>query len=134
MAIIEDSGSLNEKFTICKNCGTKIPSGTIGCPACGNGAIPRLKLVGKNGQLSSLVDLDFGNALASKVCGDEAKYFNNINFLLKLKNDKWTVKQYPKTKNKVFLNGSEVLEESEIHSGYKISLNNKAAFIDVSFV
>ena len=136
MAIIEDGGmpETDEHSEICKSCGTKIPEGMVGCPACGAGAIPKLKLVGKDGELSSLVDLDFGRAFASKLCGDESKYFDNINFFLKRRDDKWMLKPMTRAKNKVFLNSSEVLEESEIHSGDRISLNDKAAFIDVSLV
>ena len=51
----------------CPNCGTEIPNGSNGCPACGYGALPKLKLVGESGELSTAIDLSFGKQFAEKV-------------------------------------------------------------------
>ena len=118
----------------CLQCGTEVPDGANGCPACGYGASVKLKLTGKAGELSTAVGLEFGKTLAAKVVGDEAKYMDDIQFILKLHDDKWLVKPYPRVKNTVFLNGAQLAAESELSDGDKLSLAGKAAFIDVNYI
>lgn len=119
---------------VCAQCGTEIPDGANGCPACGYGSSVKLKLSGKGGELSTAVELEFGKALAAKVVGDEARFMDDVQFILKLHDDKWQIKPYPRVKNPVFLNGAQLTAESALADGDKLSLAGKAAFIDVNYI
>ena len=119
---------------ICKQCGTEIPLDSNGCPACGWGAASKLKLIGECGELSTAIDIEFGKTLGAKVCGADAKYMDDIQFCLKFHDDRWSIKPWPRVKNPVFVNGVEILTETPLNTGDKISLKNKAAFIDVSCI
>ena len=119
---------------ICKQCGTEIPPESNGCPACGWGASTKLKLVGEAGELSTTIALKFGKTLASKVVGEDSKFMDDIQFSLRVDDEKWYLKPYPRIKNPVFINDSEVTSEIEITTGDRISLKGKAAFIDVSCI
>ena len=111
-------------------------SGTIvnGCPACGYGATTKLSLVGSAGTLSTSIDLSFGKSLAKKVCGDESRFMDDIQCLIKLRDDEWRIKPYPRTKNQMFLNGSPLEVESVLSDGDRLSLKDKAAFMNVSII
>lgn len=121
---------------ICSNCGTEIPAGSNGCPACGFGALPKLKLVGESGELSTAIDLTFGKTFAGKICGDAAKYMNDVQFYLKFKDEKWFIKPYPRTTNATFLDGNKLEEGKtvELHDLAKISLKNNVAEIEVQYI
>lgn len=119
---------------ICKQCGTEIPAGSNGCPACGFGASVKLKLVGEAGEISTAIDLQFGKTLAERVVGTDSRFMDDVQFFLKTSDDKWYLKPYPRTKNPVFINGAEVTSETEIVQGDKISLKGKAAFMDVNCI
>lgn len=118
----------------CKQCGTEIPADSNGCPACGYGSLVKLKLIGESGELSTAIDLEFGKTLAAKVCGADAKYMDDIQFFLKIRDDSWSIKPFPRVKNPVFINDSELLEETILNTGDRISLKDKAAFIDVNCI
>jgi len=118
----------------CSQCGTEIPPGANGCPACGFGAATKLKLVGASGELSTAIDLQFTKAMGSRICGPDAKFMDDVQFFLKTRDEKWFIKPYPRVKNPVYLNGSEISSEVELSTGDKISLKDKAAFIDVSCI
>ena len=119
---------------ICIKCGTEIPPGSNGCPACGFGSAVKLKLVGEAGELSTAIDLQFGKALASKVVGVDSKFMDDVQFSLKTRDEKWFLKPWPRVKNPVYVNGAEISSEVELNTGDKISLKGKAAFMDVSCV
>lgn len=118
----------------CKQCGTEILADSNGCPACGYGSLVKLKLIGESGELSTAIDLEFGKTLAAKVCGADAKYMDDIQFFLKIRDDSWSIKPFPRVKNPVFINGSELFEETILNTGDRISLKDKAAFIDVNCI
>lgn len=115
----------------CHQCGTEYPIGSNGCPACGYGAKTKIFLSGQSGELSSSIDIEFGKNTASRIVGDDAKYMDDIQFYLKVKDEQWTIKPHPRQKNPTFLNGSPLNVESVLNDGDKLSLKDKAAFIDV---
>jgi hypothetical protein len=118
----------------CSQCGTEILPGSNGCPACGYGARTKIMLSGKLGILSSTIDLEFGKTAGQKVVGDDAKYMEDLQFFLKVRDDQWLIKPHPRQKNPVFLNGSQLMSESVLNDGDKLSLKDKAAFIDVKII
>ena len=117
---------------ICSQCGTEIPTDSNGCPACGFGSVVKLKLVGESGELSTIIDLKFGKTLASKVVGSDSRFMDDIQFSLKTRDEKWFLKPWPRIKNPVYVNGVEIFSEIEIVTGDRISLKEKAAFMNVS--
>ena len=60
----------------CPNCGTEIPEGTRGCPACGAGSIARIGLTGSAGSMSSGVDIVIGRIHAGRICGEDARFMD----------------------------------------------------------
>jgi len=118
----------------CSQCGTEILPGSNGCPACGYGARTKIMLSGKLGILSSTIDLEFGKTAGQKVVGEDAKYMEDLQFFLKVRDDQWLIKPHPRQKNPVFLNGSQLMSESVLNDGDKLSLKDKAAFIDVKII
>lgn len=121
-------------MAICSQCGTEILPGSNGCPACGYGARTKIMLSGKLGILSSTIDLEFGKTAGQKVVGEDAKYMEDLQFFLKVRDDQWLIKPHPRQKNPVFLNGSQLMSESVLSDGDKLSLKDKAAFIDVKII
>ena len=121
-------------MAICSQCGTEILPGSNGCPACGYGARTKIMLSGKLGILSSTIDLEFGKTAGQKVVGEDAKYMEDLQFFLKVRDDQWLIKPHPRQKNPVFLNGSQLMSESVLNDGDKLSLKDKAAFIDVKII
>lgn len=119
---------------ICHQCGTEIPTGSNGCPACGFGSKVKLILSGKAGELSAAVDLEFGKTLGSKVIGDDSRFMDDTQFYLKVRDEKWYIKPFPRQKNPVFINGNQVTQEIELSDGDKLSLKDKAGFIDVKYI
>ena len=117
----------------CSQCGTEIPAGCNGCPACGWGAVPKITLSGSEGSLSSAIDLEFGKSLAGKVVGEDAKYMDDIQFFLNLRGDTWYVKPHPRLRNPVWLNGTQLDTESPLSDGDELSLKGKAGFIKVNY-
>ena len=115
----------------CSQCGTEILPGSNGCPACGYGARTKIMLSGSLGMLSSTIDLEFGKAAGQKVVGEDAKYMEDLQFFLKVRDDQWLIKPHPRQKNPVFLNDSQLMAETVLNDGDKLSLKGKAAFIDV---
>ena len=115
----------------CSQCGTGLLPGFNGCPACGYGARTKIMLCGSVGMLSSTIDLEFGKTAGQKIVGEDAKYMEDLQFFLKVRDDKWLIKPHPRQKNPVFLNGSQLMSESVLNDGDKLSLKDKAAFIDV---
>lgn len=118
----------------CPQCGTEIPEGSNGCQACGWGAMVKLQLSGKAGSLTTAINLNIGKALAVKVVGDESRFMDDTQFMIKVHDERWFIKPYPRVKNPVYVNSTELTCESELNDGDKISLKGKAAFIDVKFV
>ena len=118
----------------CDRCGTEYPDTENGCPACGYGSAAKLLLRGSAGEISTAIDLDFGKVLGSKVVGDDSKYMDDIQFMLRFKDDKWYVKPYPRVKNPLYVNGSPLAGETELSDGDRLSLKDKAGFIDVTYV
>ena len=121
-------------MAICSQCGTEILPGSNGCPACGYGARTKIMLSGQLGILSSTIDLEFGKTAGQKVVGEDAKYMEDLQFFLKVRDDQWLIKPHPRQKNPVFLNGSQLMSESVLNDGDKLSLKDKAAFIDVKII
>lgn len=119
---------------ICRQCGTEIPLGSNGCPACGFGSSVKLKLIGSAGEISTAIDLKIGKTLASKIVGDDSRFMDDVQFFLKTRDDKWFLKPYPRIKNPIFINGTEVTGEVELTSGDRISLKEKVAFMNVSCI
>lgn len=117
----------------CSQCGTEIPTGSNGCPACGFGSIVKLIISGKAGNMSIATDMEFGKSVAGKIVGDENRFMDDIQFFLKLRDEKWYIKPHPRQKNPIWLNGSELISESELNDGDKLSLKDKAAFMDIKF-
>ena len=120
--------------TICSQCGTEIPDGSNGCPACGFGALSRLKLEGSLSAITTSLDLDFTKTLGAKICGEDSKFMDEIQFLVKFRDEKWYIKPYPRVRNEVFLNGSKLETVTELNDGDKLSLKDKALFIDVKTI
>ena len=118
----------------CAQCGTEYPDTENGCPACGFGAVIKLMLRGSAGELSTAVDLDIGKALGAKIIGPDSKYMNDVQFMLRCRDDKWYVKPYPRVKNPLYVNGSALACETELSDGDKLSLKGKAGFMDVVMV
>ena len=118
----------------CPQCGTEIPDSANGCEACGWGAKAKLQLVGSAGTLSVAVDIDIGKTLGSKICGDDCRFMDDIQFRLRQVDEAWVIKPYPRVKNPVFVNGTELIEDTQLSDGDKISLKDKAAFIDVKLI
>ena len=118
----------------CDRCGTEYPDTENGCPACGFGSAARLTLRGAAGDLSTAVNLDVGKTLGAKVVGSDSKYMDDIQFMLRYRDDKWYVKPYPRVKNQLFMNGSALACETELSDGDKLSLKGKAGFMDVILV
>lgn len=119
---------------ICPQCGTEIPEGSNGCQACGWGAIAKLQLSGKNGSISTAIGLEIGKVLGTKLCGDEARFMDDIQFKIRTADDKWFIKPYPRIKNPIHINGALIAGETAINDGDQISLKGKAAFIDVKMI
>lgn len=115
----------------CPQCGTEFLPGSNGCPACGYGARTKIMLSGSLGMLSSTIDLEFGKTAGQKVVGEDAKYMEDLQFFLKVRDDQWLIKPHPRQKNPVFLNDSQLMAETVLNDGDKLSLKGKAAFIDV---
>lgn len=118
----------------CARCGTEYPDTENGCPACGFGASAKLTLHGQAGELSTTVDLDIGKALGAKIIGSDSKYMDDVQFMLRYRDDKWYVKPYPRVKNQLYVNGSALVSEIELSDGDKLSLKDKAGFMDVVMV
>lgn len=116
----------------CPQCGTEISDGTNGCQACGWGAKVKLQLTGKDGMLSTAIDLEVGKVLASKICGDESRFMDDIQFKLKTRDDSWFIKPWPRVHNPTYVNGQPITVEIQLNDGDRISLKDKAAFIDVN--
>ena len=116
----------------CPQCGTELLPDSNGCPACGYGARTKIMLSGSLGMLSSTIDLEFGKTAGQKIVGDDAKYMEDLQFFLKVIDDKWLIKPYPRQKNPVFLNDSQLTAETVLNDGDKLSLKGKAAFINVN--
>lgn len=115
----------------CARCGTEYPDTENGCPACGFGAAAKLMLRGPAGELSTTVDLDVGKTLGAKIVGPDSKYMDDVQFMLRYRDDKWYVKPYPRVKNPLYVNGSALACETELSDGDKLSLKGKAGFMDV---
>lgn len=115
----------------CTQCGTEYPDTENGCPACGFGAAAKLMLRGPTGELSTAVDLDVGKTLGAKIIGSDSKYMDEVQFMLRYRDDKWYVKPYPRVKNPLYVNGSALACETELSDGDKLSLKGKAGFMDV---
>lgn len=119
--------------TICPKCGTEIPEGERGCPACGAGSISRIVLTGAAGSMSSGIDIDFGKIHAGRICGEDSRFMDDKQFTLHKGDDAWTIITNASAKNETFLNGSPVTAETALDEGFEISLKGKAAFIKISF-
>jgi len=117
----------------CFRCGTEYPDTGNGCPACGFGSSPKIRLKGSSGEISTAIDIDFGKALGSRVIGEDVKYMDDVQFTLRIRDDKWYVKPYPRVKNPLYINDVEVSAETELSDGDRISLKGKAGFIDVTY-
>lgn len=117
----------------CSRCGTEYPDTENGCPACGFGSSPKLKLIGSAGEISTAVDLDFGKILGCRVIGDDCRYMDDVQFMLRFRDDKWYVKPYPRTRNPLYVNDTQISSETELSDGDRLSLKGKAGFIDVSY-
>ena len=115
----------------CGRCGTEYPDTENGCPACGFGASARLILRGPAGNLSTAIDLNVGKTLGAKVIGSDSRYMDDVQFMLRYHDDKWYIKPYPRVKNPLYVNGSELACETELSDGDKLSLKGKAGFMDV---
>ena len=118
----------------CARCGTEYSNTENGCPACGFGASAKLTLRGQAGELSTTVDLDVGKALGARIIGSDSKYMDDVQFMLRYRDDKWYVKPYPRVKNQLYVNGSALVSEIELSDGDKLSLKDKAGFMDVVMV
>lgn len=118
----------------CARCGTEYPDTENGCPACGFSASAKLTLRGQAGELSTTVDLDVGKALGARIIGSDSKYMDDVQFMLRYRDDKWYVKPYPRVKNQLYVNGSALMSEIELSDGDKLSLKDKAGFMDVVMV
>ena len=118
----------------CTRCGTEYSDTENGCPACGFGASAKLTLRGQAGELSTTVDLDVGKALGARIIGLDSKYMDDVQFMLRYRDDKWYVKPYPRVKNQLYVNGSALVSEIELSDGDKLSLKDKAGFMDVVLV
>lgn len=118
----------------CAQCGTEYPDTENGCPACGFGSAAKLMLRGQAGELSTAVDLDIGKNLGSKIVGSDCRYMDDVQFMLRFRDDKWYIKPYPRIKNSLYINGSALACEVELSDGDKLSLKNKAGFMDVVIV
>ena len=57
-----------------------------------------------------------------------------MQFMLRYRDDKWYVKPYPRVKNQLYVNGSALVSEIELSDGDKLSLKDKAGFMDVVMV
>jgi hypothetical protein len=117
----------------CLKCGTVYADTENGCPACAYGSSIKITLKGKSGEISTSIDLDFGKVLGSKIIGDESKYLDDIQFMLRNRNDKWYLKPYPYVKNLLYVNGTSITNEIELSDGDKLSLKNKAGFINIIY-
>lgn len=115
----------------CPQCGTELLAGSNGCQACGWGAKLKLQLQGAASTLSTAIELTVGKVLASKICGEDAKYMDDIQFKLKTRDDCWFIKPWPRVKNPTYVNGLPISSEVQLNDGDRISLKDKAAFIDV---
>lgn len=117
----------------CERCGTEYPDSENGCPACGFGAASRLRLRGEAGEISTAVDLDFGKVLGARVVGTDSRYMDDVQFMLRFRDDKWYVKPYPRVRNPLYVNGSQAFGETELSDGDRLSLKGKAGFIDINY-
>ena len=117
----------------CPKCGTEIPEGTHGCPACGAEAVSRVVLTGSAGVMSSGVDLMFGRILAGRICGDESRFMDEHQFTLRKGDESWMLSPNMAVKNETFVNGVAVTGDTVLNEGDEISLKGKAAFIKVSY-
>ena len=59
---------------------------------------------------------------------------DDVQFMLRYRDDKWYVKPYPRVKNQLYVNGSALVSEIELSDGDKLSLKDKAGFMDVVMV
>lgn len=121
-------------MAICPKCGTEIPDDANGCDACGYGASVKLKLDGCAGHIVTSINLDFCKDMGLRICGNDAKFMDNIQFRLRVEDEHWYIKPYPRIKNPVFINGSQIDSESILNDGDEISLKGKAAFINVKYI
>ena len=119
--------------TICPNCGTEIPDGETGCPACGTGSISRIVLTGAAGSMSSGVDLPFGRIHAGRICGEDARFMDEKQFTLVKGDDGWILSPNLSVKNETFVNGSPITGDTLLNEGDEVSLKGKAAFIKISY-
>ena len=120
-------------MAICPKCGTEIPEGTRGCPACGAGAIGRIVLTGTSGSMSNGQDLDFGRILAGRICGEDARFMDEKQFALRKGDESWMLSPNLSVKNETFVNGAPVSGDTALNDGDVISLKGKAAFITILF-
>lgn len=118
----------------CPQCGTEIIEGQNGCQACGWGSICRVVLKGCSGEMQVSTDIDIGQKFGYKLCGNDAKYMDEIQFRIRKLDENWMIKSYPRVKNKVFVNGKELVDSMMLSNNDIISLNDKAAFINVQFI
>ena len=56
------------------------------------GAKLKLQLQGAASTLSTAIELTVGKVLANKICGEDAKYMDDIQFKLKTRDDCWFIK------------------------------------------
>ncbi len=119
--------------TFCTKCGTEIPEGTRGCPACGEGSIARIVLTGASGTMSSGIDLDFGRIHAGRICGEEARFVDEKQFTLRKGSESWVITPNLAVQNETFVNGTAITGDTALNEGDEISLKGKAAFIKVSY-
>lgn len=118
----------------CTQCGTEIPAGSNGCPACGFGSKVKLQLVGEAGTMTFPMNAEFGASQAGKVCGTDAKYMDETQFYVKVVDEVWFIKPHPRIRNKVYLNDAMITETTALHDGDRLSLKGKAAFMDVKYL
>jgi len=117
----------------CPKCGTEIPEGTRGCPACGAGSIARIVLTGASGSMSSGIDIDIGRIHAGRICGDDARFMEEKQFTLRKGDESWIISPNLAVKNETFVNGAAIAGDTALNEGDEISLKGKAAFIKVSY-
>lgn len=83
--------------------------------------------------MSSGVDFDFGRVHAGRICGEDARFVDERQFTLRKGGDAWVIVANANVKNATFLNGTAVIEETELKENDEISLQSKAAFIRITF-
>lgn len=83
--------------------------------------------------MSSGIDLDFGRIHAKRICGEDARFMEDKQFVLRKGSESWTVSPNLGAKNETFVNGAPLSGVTELNDGDTISLKGKAAFIKISF-